>query len=353
MNTQQILEARRNDLEYKEEKTKGVLTKAITELSGSESATATKLARRFVNISKAVDVLKEKQKELNLQLTGVVENVFDDATDAVLTRVVNTASFSITLSKQEQAKEKVEVDYESIYKQLVALVSPELEDQVKAIIEANTKKWVPENKKPGLRVKGLDESMGGVLSGFIDKIKSFAKNLYSGIMDWTRSYDAKLNELAKQASIKKLTQESYIDMPKIVTVTTHLNISEHIGSIKINGIKIVSLEPAPNGLVEATLRGFETVIDDFMTTAHLTETSAGSDDKAKVVFDKLHDQIIEKVKTIRKIMDSDDYYAAIEIDDTLSQGKGRSIGTFYAEALTVLSKFESELDKMTHGFRTL
>ena len=57
-------EARRDDLEYTEEKTKGVVDKVITELKGSESAVATKLASELkklmaeVNASKDFDGIK-------------------------------------------------------------------------------------------------------------------------------------------------------------------------------------------------------------------------------------------------------------------------------------------------------
>jgi hypothetical protein len=232
------------------------------------------------------------------------------------------------------------------------LVSPELEDKVKAIIEANTKRWTPEAKKPGLRVKELDESIGSVLLDVINKVKAYAKKLFSDVTSWGHTYDAKLKDLEQQANIKKVTQESYIEMPKLVTITTHLNITEHLAAIKINGIKILSLQSGPNGLVEATLRGFENVIDDFMTSQHLTEASADHGEKAKTKFTKLHEQITEKAKAIRKIMDSDDYYDAIELEDEANQGRGKSLARTYADALTALSDFERELDKLVHGFQT-
>jgi hypothetical protein len=206
-------EARREDLEYTEEKTKGIVDKVITELKGSESAVATKLARRFHTLGKAIKVMEAKHKELNQQLTGLVEGVFDEATDQVVTRVVQTAAFTIALAKQEQAKEKIEVDYEGIYKQLLELVSPELEDKVKEIIEANTKRWTPDPKKPALRVKPLEEGKytdmaKDALASVVANIKDFAKNLLKEFKLWGRTYDAKLKDLQKEAGIKKIVTES-------------------------------------------------------------------------------------------------------------------------------------------------
>ena len=206
-------EARRNDLEYTEEKTKGVVDKVITELKGSESAVATKLANRFHTLGKAIKVMEAKHKELNQQLTGMVEGVFDEATDQVVSRVVQTASFTIAISKQEKAKEKTEVNYEGIYKQLLELVSPELEDKVKEIIEANTKRWTPDPKKPALRVKPLEEGKytdmaKDALASVVANIKDFAKNLLKKFKLWGRTYDAKLKDLQKEAGIKKIVTES-------------------------------------------------------------------------------------------------------------------------------------------------
>ena len=208
-------EARREDLDYKEEKTKGIVDKVVTELKGSESAVATKLARRFYNLGKAVKVMEAKQKELNQQLTGMVEGVFDEVTDQVVTRVVNTASFALSVAKQEAAKEKTEVNYEAIYKQLVELVSPELEDQVKAIIDANTKRWTPDAKKPALRVKPLEEGKytdmaKDALASVVANIKGFAKDLLKNVKLWGRTYDAKLKDLQKMAGIKKVVAEGRV-----------------------------------------------------------------------------------------------------------------------------------------------
>jgi hypothetical protein len=208
-----VQEARRQDLEYKEEKTKGVVDKVIVALEGAESGAATKLAKRFTTLSKAIKTMEARQKELNAQLSGLVDGLFDEATDIAVTRVVKTASFTLTLSKQEETKEKVEVNYAKLYEGIAKLISEELQPKVDELIEANTKRWMPAQKKSMLRVKELEEGkisnfVSSSVSAVVDKLKSFAKELTTSLKTWGRTYDAKLKELQRQAGIKKLTTES-------------------------------------------------------------------------------------------------------------------------------------------------
>lgn len=195
-----LKEARRSDLTYTEKKVKGEVDKVITELKGSESAQATILAKRLHNLNVALKKMDEKRKEYNEKLTNEVEQLFDQSADIVYTRVVKTASFMIQVAKQEQAKEKVEVDYESIYKELANLIPAHLLPAVDQLFDTYTRKWTPDPKKPSLRVSPIEEASAasGKLMSFLEKIVASAKGLLKRMKEWGSSYDAELKDIQRQ-----------------------------------------------------------------------------------------------------------------------------------------------------------
>lgn len=197
-----LAEARRGDLKYKELKVKGVVDAVIAELEGSEAGNATKLARKYFNLDKALKVMTKRKEEYNKQLTGMVAGVFDEAEDVLYTRIVKTAQFTIQVAKQEKAQEKGEVDYEALYGELLKMIPQDLMPKVDELLEAHTRRWTPDPRKPSLRVKELEEGIldaakAGLMS-MVAKVKAYGKKLLGEFKLWGRSYDAKLNELKKQ-----------------------------------------------------------------------------------------------------------------------------------------------------------
>jgi chromosome segregation ATPase len=197
-----ISEARRTDLTYTEEKVKGELSKVIAELSGSESGEATKLAKRYTQISKAIDKLGEKKTELNAALTEKTLALFDDATDAVCTRVAKTAVFTISVSKKTDPKEKKEVDYEKLFKAVTALLDTSLQPQLDALIKMHTKTWMENPKKPSLSVKALDESIASAatnkLAAWLTKLEDVMTAVVKSFKSWGKAYDLDLAALKRQ-----------------------------------------------------------------------------------------------------------------------------------------------------------
>lgn len=192
-------QTRRTDLTYKEEKTKGVLTKVITELHGSESAEATKLAKRFDQIKKALVRLEAAHKGINKTLTDKALTLFDDAADKIATRVVKTASFVITIAKHTEPTEKQEVNYEELYADVAQLLDASLKPQLDALIDKHTKKWMPEVRKPAAVIKALEE---GVLSAAKNKLADFIGALEDKLAafvikltQWGKGYDRDLESL--------------------------------------------------------------------------------------------------------------------------------------------------------------
>jgi len=196
----QLLEARRPDLTYTEKKVKGEIDKVIIELKGSESGQATILAKRLHNLNVALKKMDEKRKEYNQKLTSEVEELFDQSTDIVYTRVVKTASFIIQVAKQEKTKEKAEVDYEAIYKELANLVPSNLLPAIDQLFDTYTRKWTPDPKKPSLRVEPIEEANAatGKLMSFLEKIVVSAKGLLKRMKEWGSTYDAELKDIQRQ-----------------------------------------------------------------------------------------------------------------------------------------------------------
>lgn len=205
-----ITESRREDLKYTEKKVKGVIDKVITELSGKDSARITRLAKQFHKIDVLLAKLQAKRKERNEELTEEVEKLFDQTSDIVYTRIVNTASFVVQVAKQEAGQKKTEVDYEAIYKGLVNLIPMELLPAVEELFEAHTRTWTADPRKPSLKVtplkpvepatvkEGMLDAASGKLMSLIKQATVYFKSLYKRMQAWGNTYDAELDELKHQ-----------------------------------------------------------------------------------------------------------------------------------------------------------
>lgn len=207
-----VLEEGRNvELKYKEEKTKGELTKVIVALEGNASQQASKLAKRFARLKKSSDLISKATKEINEKLTSQALGYFDEAADKIATRVVQTASFVISVSKDPVQSEKTEVNYEALYADIIKLIDSSLQPQITALLDAHTKKWTPEAKKPSMTVKPMAEDLvdEGLLSAAANKLEQWVEAITGGlksfrdhIAGWGRGYDLQLNALKKQAKVK-------------------------------------------------------------------------------------------------------------------------------------------------------
>jgi hypothetical protein len=117
-----LLEARKaSGVKYSEKQVKGVLDKVTATLSGTDSASMTKLARRYARLEASMKKMKEEHEALNTRLKGDVQGYFE-AEDVVLTRVVETAQFTLTMAKEIKKEGTKTVDYEKIIAALSVLV---------------------------------------------------------------------------------------------------------------------------------------------------------------------------------------------------------------------------------------
>lgn len=198
-------EARKQDVAYTEKKAKNAIVKVTAELQGHDASVMSQLARRFDRLKVAIERMSEKRDELKGNLKERVTDLFN-AEDAILTRVVDTASFSLTLAKQSTEKTpKTVVDWEGIAKELSALIPAELEERVKEVHAAYTKINIMDPPEPGFKVtnKAAKEAAKNVsveesIADIWDKLKKAMSKLVKSVASWSVSYDKKLAKLKAQ-----------------------------------------------------------------------------------------------------------------------------------------------------------
>lgn len=198
-----LSEARRENLKYTEKVVKNKIDRVIAEVSGNESGVLTRLAARYERLEKAIKRMGEKRSEINEQLKDKVTDLFN-AEDIVFTRVVETTSFTMTLSKLVKGADqdpKTVVNYEEIAKELAKLIPDELQAKVDEITALYTQVSIAADKSPALRIKGkVDESLNegvlDIIKGVAAKLMKFAKSAAS----WAVGYDKKLAALKLKAA---------------------------------------------------------------------------------------------------------------------------------------------------------
>jgi len=189
-----LVESRKTELEYEEKKVKGQVEKVIVTLTGNTSGKFTKLISKYKKLQKGIEQLQKVQSELNENIKEEVVELFD-ADDEVLTRIVDTVSATLTLAKKTTVRSE-KVDYSAILEKLVVMV-PELEEQVKQLVEEHTKISITE-KSPALRTtlkEGIKE--------WAKEIKAIAKNALKVVKVWIRHYDEDLKEVNEMISALK------------------------------------------------------------------------------------------------------------------------------------------------------
>lgn len=189
-----ITEARNPKLKYTDKVVKDKLERVTVTLESTDSATMSRLAKRYVRLETSLKAMQEKRNEMNAKLKGVVEGMFDPE-DAVVTRVVETVSFSLTMAKEvaKDIPESKKLDYEAIAKELIKLIPEELQSKVQEITDTYTK-IIPASTKAG--VKSL--SVSPLEEGVVDVAKKAMRALVSRsrqFIQWATGYDKKLSKL--------------------------------------------------------------------------------------------------------------------------------------------------------------
>lgn len=217
-----IIEARQADVAYVEKKAKNAVVKVIAELKGHDASVLSQLARRFDRLKVAIEKMTETRDKLNSDIKGRVVDLFD-AEDKVLTRVVDTAGFTMTLSAQAtKGKDKVVVNWEEIAKELVKLVPDELQAKVDEIQAAYTKSSIMDIPSPGLRVDNKAAKAAAkavsVEEGIIDSLKKLGLALKKRIDSWGKRYDKTMQGLQDRLDemVNVMLGEELKQLPAIV-----------------------------------------------------------------------------------------------------------------------------------------
>jgi hypothetical protein len=200
-----LAEARQKGVTYTEKKAKGVIDKVIATLSGTQSASLTKLAKRYARLEASLKAMKDKHDELNTKLKNEVQDLFE-AEEVVYTRVVETAQFTLTMAKeiQKEPEKTTKVDYEKIIAALTVLIPDELQSKVDTIVEKYTTiTEVP--AKPPAKKLSVSKEVGAappVVEGLLDNLKKKFASFVQSIRSWGDRYDKKLSRLKQQAGIE-------------------------------------------------------------------------------------------------------------------------------------------------------
>lgn len=177
-----LMEARNPELSYTDEPTKSTVS-----LQSYKSQTYTKLSQKVNRITELEAEIKQLKEEVKQSTREDVADLFD-AEDAVRTRVVDTVSFIMTLSKDPAAT--VTPKYKDILEELTNHLTPELIQ----VLEGLKKEMVTVTQKaPSLKIqaKPVDE---GMFSSLFSRIKSWVNR-------WGQSYDQKLDALKAEAGV--------------------------------------------------------------------------------------------------------------------------------------------------------
>lgn len=184
-------EARSKDLNYVEKKVGGELDRVIVTLSGRDSEAYTKLAKSFKRTKTQIERLFKVQEALNKTVKEKALELFD-AEDEVMTRVVDTVSLGITISKKPIIQDTTKTDWEKVALE-IAKLTPELDDKIQEIIKAYTQTKPGVKKDVSLRV---DIKEANAVVDFVwDKLKAAFSKLTDKLKAWGTGYDSKLDKI--------------------------------------------------------------------------------------------------------------------------------------------------------------
>ena len=200
LNESTLVEDRQKEWKYTEKRVKGALNKVTLELEGSDSGAMSRLMTRYKRLDRQWKLMEERRNEVNRQVKDVADRIFD-AEDALATRVIETVSYTVMLTKATPASEKEatpQTDYESAFAELSRLV-PELEEKAKEILAKYTELVPPKDTPSALKyTPKLEEGVSDVVKGWLSKAKTFVKEF----LGWGRTYDAKLDAFRRKYGLK-------------------------------------------------------------------------------------------------------------------------------------------------------
>lgn len=201
-----LYEERRADLEYKELKNKVEVL-----LSGTESASVTKLVNKYnefdleqqraqalrKEVNEYVHTAQALKSEYEEMLRKLESDYFDVTLDSAKTKVVRTMKFVIKMSATPEAKTSESTDWEAAFNELAELLNAPIE-VVKDVIKHNTEIETIQSHsrlyKPE-EVKDLKES---VISDIWNNLKEKIRLFYTKILNKLKIFDSIMDRLEEK-----------------------------------------------------------------------------------------------------------------------------------------------------------
>ena len=184
-----LTEAEQSDIEFD----RSQADRVVANLLSYDSMRYTKLAQKVQRIEELEAEIKQLKLEVKEETRGFIASLFD-AADAAKTRVVNTVSFILTLSKDPKPTETYQ--YAKVIGELEKHLTPDLikvltsiKEQFKSVVQKEASlKVTPKSNE------SLEEGIGDNISNFL---RTYAKK----VMNFLRNYDAKLAQLKQMAGV--------------------------------------------------------------------------------------------------------------------------------------------------------
>lgn len=162
--------------------------KVVAVLKSRNSERYTKLAQNVQRIATLEAEVKEKKELVKADTRELIADLFA-SDDAVKTRVADTLSFIMTLSKDPKATESYK--YAEVLTELTQHLTPELITVLEAI---KAKYKTTTQKAPSLKIAAKTESVD-LSEGPMDTMKAFFAKFKAAIFGWAKKYDAQLQNL--------------------------------------------------------------------------------------------------------------------------------------------------------------
>ena len=197
-----VSEGRHPDKTYTPHYAKSIVDKVTVELAGNDAGTWSKIGRKYYRLQEAIKIFQLRHKELNKEIREKIVDLFD-AEDVYVTRIVNTAKFTLMLYAQARPDPKAEpektTDHEAVVTDLLKLLEGDLLKKAEELIAAHTKiKKTNSEKSPNLKVSPRLTADSEIKEGLADKwtaLKSWARGILKSMASWAIAYDKKLSKL--------------------------------------------------------------------------------------------------------------------------------------------------------------
>ena len=179
-------EARLTDFPYTDEP-----DKTTVHLKSHQSQIYTNLAKKVKRINELKVELKQLEDEVKQSTREDVASLFDEVEDVVKTRVIDTVSFIITLSKDPKATQAPK------YKDILETLEKQLTPELIAVLENLKRTMVTVTQKsPSLRIdpKEKEKVNESLFTSYFTKLKKY-------IYAWGKDYDQRLDQLKSMAGM--------------------------------------------------------------------------------------------------------------------------------------------------------